>query len=102
MEKLIELLNEYEEKYRDFHFIGEWRMGNELSEFEIAFIISKKFWFIQWLVENEKIDTTNLQDYWDRWEMWIWVFANMYKSDLIILTLAIQDNPIEFLASILK
>ena len=97
MEKLIELLKEYDNE----EFWEALYMENKVYANDFL-IISKKYWFIKWLVENEKIDTTNLQDYWDRWEMWIWVFANMYKSDLIILTLSIQDNPIEFLISILK
>ena len=107
MEKLINLLQEFYWENRKFSeenwilTMTNW-VENLSGAYAQTYIISKQGWFIQWLVENEKIDTTNLQDYWDRWEMWIWVFNNMYKSDLIILTLSIQDNPIEFLVSILK
>ena len=101
MEKLIELLNEYEEKYRDFHFVWDWNEWREFTEFEVAFIISKKFWFIKWLVENEKIDLesycriTSVERKWEE---------DVYRDevDSLLMLLSIQDEPIEFLVSILK
>ena len=96
MEKLIELLNEYaygehkELYYRD----------GEMVEINSERVISKKFWFIQWLVENEKIDFS-----------WEWKLSselvNLFERKLdnaewVIALLSIQDNPIEFLVSILK
>ena len=122
-EKLLDLLSEYMEeiKWRDVEitsvgwekyeweirkfiveYIDEYNDEEEKSYIWVGRLISKKFWFIKWLVENEKINNTALQEYWDRWEMWMWVFSNMYNSDIVILTLSIQDEPIEFLVSILK
>ena len=103
MEKLIELLNEYEkdglnefEKYterwyceRTYQILsGKWENNNELKPCEI---ISKSYWFIQWLVENEKIDL-------DEFSIIDWF--DDYES--LLMRLAIDDEPLEFLASILK
>jgi hypothetical protein len=54
-----------------------------------AYLISKKYWFIKWLVENEKIDENKIFN--DCW---------LYYS--VLMKLAIQDEPIKFLISILK
>lgn len=96
MEKLIELLNEYaygehkELYYRD----------GEMVEINSERVISKKFWFIQWLVENEKIDLMKLKK---------WIEDNKFYcakwgkiTNMLLMLLSIQDNPIEFLISILK
>ena len=60
-------------------------------------LISKKFEFIKWLVENDKIDFRKLDDNPD----WYDIDTGKEYLDLIAL-LSIQDNPIEFLTSILK
>lgn len=60
-------------------------------------LISKSFWFIQWLVENDKIDLTKLEDNSDWY--WIELWDDCYE---VLALLSIQDNPIEFLISILK
>ena len=67
-------------------------------------LISKKFWFIKWLIDNDKIVL------WD-------IALTVYNLDLrvgkhtyteypiyesLLMLLAIQDNPIEFLVSILR
>ena len=107
MEKLIELLNDYNTDTRNLARVEE-------------LIISKKFWFIQWLVENEKIDLDkswlDIKDYLSynkRYDKWI-VMAENYDNDTfvvrefyspyeqLLMLLSIQDNPIEFLISILK
>ena len=128
MEKLIELLNEYhhfnsdliyywwDEEYERVYFhselpeeqkkklwdalfndgIDEQRVGNE-------WLCSKKFWFIKWLVDNDKIDRVQktkefrLQielDNWSYWELW--------GEARLLMLLSIQDEPIQFLVSILK
>ena len=104
MEHLIELLNEYaygehkELYYRD----------GEMVEINSERVISKKFWFIQWLVENEKIEWRKVIE--KEIESWLKLvrvkdFPNKVieedKEELLML-LSIQDNPIEFLVSILK
>ena len=69
----------------------------------VLLIISKEYWFIKWLVENEKIDLDKLpirlEEYYQNTE------AVGYVTDdenILLMELAIQDNPIEFLISILK
>ena len=60
-------------------------------------LISKKFEFIKWLYENDKIDFRKLDDNPD----WYDINTNREYLDLVAL-ISIQDNPIEFLISILK
>ena len=119
--KLLELLNEYhhfnsdliyywwDEECEKFYFhtelpeeqkkklwdalindgIDEQRVGNE-------WICSKKFWFIKWLVENDKIDLDEIPYLTD--EHW-WGF-NEYEE--VIMILSISDTPIENLILYLK
>ncbi len=118
MEKLLQLLNEYEMLiWTDrvwwwaiddgaFFCTRKSKKGNLIvqhsSEYEaISQIISKKFWFIEWLVDNDKIDIQ-------------WTKNLLYESEIfnllpytnlmerLIMYLAIQDDPIDFLVSILK
>lgn len=109
MKKLIKFLNEYQtEKKSKFKF----------SSYDInssAFIIEKnprmvlweetivciRFWFIQWLVDNDKIDIQWAKNLLYESE----IFNPLPYTDLaerLIMYLAIQDDPIEFLSSILK
>ena len=112
MEKLIELLNEYEkswlnefEKYNNAGIVEwvehtKWNLywrywGNTWS---YMVVISKEYGFIKWLVDNEKIDKhqVHILCWTDDMEY------NYSEEELILMELAIQDNPIEFLVSILK
>ena len=115
MEKLIELFKDYVENYWndtkdptiDIGVIYDWQWFYVGARFySDEKVLSKKFWFIKWLVDNDKID----------FEKPIWEFANKYKlivpddfylkelskEDELLMLLSIQDNPIEFLISILK
>jgi len=94
MEKLIELLNEYEkwdvwdydeEMWRPYYWWGDG------CDYE-AYLISKKYWFIKWLVENEKVKEIRPIE-----EEKIYT-----QEELLLMTLAIQDEPIRFLCDILK
>ena len=101
MEKLIELLNEYQ--YWVFVYENEqlrFRMWSKVKIWAEPILISKSFWFIKWLVENDKIDDDKCD-----------IINEIYNDELpskytrydgILMWLAIQDNPIEFLISILK
>ena len=60
-------------------------------------LISKKFGFIKWLIENDKIDFRKLDDNPD----WYDINTNREYLDFVAL-LSIQENPIDFLVSILK
>lgn len=117
--KLIELLNEYEKEknpkteykwfssyYKPlcywFKVPFQWWHDNweDYSE-EIA--TSKQYWFIKWLVENDKIDR---EQFYDKARKIITDFDLKWEYEWacneIIMLLSIQDNPIEFLVSILK
>lgn len=118
MEKLLNLLNEYEKViWTDrvwwwaiddgaFFCTRKSKKGNLIvqhsSEDEaILQIISKKFWFIQWLVDNDRIDIQWAKNLLYESE----VFNSQPYTDLaerLIMYLAIQDDPINFLSSILK
>ena len=121
MEELIELLNEYEkdwlnefEKYTERWYCertkqilcGKWENNNELTPYEI---ISKQYWFIKWLVENEKIDLEKVINgaYWCFPIIYIEYMQELYSDneslyESLLMLLAIQDEPISFLISILK
>ena len=73
-----------------------------------AVVISKKFWFIKSLVENDKIDINKIHKIWYIWghDGYIWYDIcceeprpNDYEC--LIMELSIQDKTIEFLISIL-
>ena len=118
MEKLLELLNEYEKViWTDrvwwwaiddgaFFCTRKSKKGNLIvqhsSEDEaILRIISKKFWFIERLIANDKIDIQWAKNLLYESE----IFNPLPYTDLaerLIMYVSIQDEPIEFLISILK
>ena len=109
--KLLELLNEYEKKELKSEFY-EWEKwiwwdtnlfrrdtrdeewSHIYSTTADTYVISKKYGFIWWLVENDKIDKTELY-----FECEI---ADLNLVDKALMLLSIQDKPIEILISILK
>lgn len=129
MEKLIELLNEYhhfnsdliyywwDEECEKFYFhielpeeqkkklwdalindgIDEQRVSNE-------WVCSKKFWFIKWLVENDKIDRDKVKENWIKHNGRIDV-DGLYRYSVyerVLMLLSISDTPIDDLISYLK
>ena len=112
MEKLIELLNEYERSKGTNLEIKVWGClywslsylwyGNSYSN---LLCISKSYYFIQRLVENDKIDRSkvlisfSMAEYDGLWNMyWHWVDRNQR----LLMILAISDTPIEDLISYLR
>lgn len=99
MEKLIMLLDIYEEEVVWVHSVWD-----KITEKEEAWICSKKFGFIKWLVDNDKIDRPKawlkIKDLWD--EYWWFGIYSWIHIECLIMLLSIQDNSIEFLISILK
>ena len=93
--KLVDYFNQWREEkfWEKWHFTYTMR-------FDHAHIISKKFWFIQWLVDNDKIDNSKFYD--KNILKWFMTLTKEEKADSIIMNLSIQSNPIEFLISILK
>ncbi len=117
MEKLIELLNEY------INTIDWWDDLNEYNDVDILdggtllevnwryhdieYLYTKRFGFIKWLVDNDKIETNKYENILDRIEYYSQSEEEQkrhYYSDYesLLMLLAIQDEPIEFLISILK
>jgi hypothetical protein len=77
----------------------KWDKENKFYEENL---ISKKFWFIKWLVENDKIDRSKvLEEIWSCIKIsWLWPHYSFYSALLMIL--AVSDTPIEDLISYLK
>ena len=116
MKKLIELLNEYEiekeksewvnvDAYVEFKWdynynrlvrydeTDHWEWDNLYWDTAVAYLTSKSFWFIKWLVENDKIDKSKVFSFIDT--------ADKPYEDILCL-LALSDEPIEDLISYLK
>ena len=99
MEKLIELLNEYdkglyiEEQWE--YFKPTWNMirweDDTFQKLTPAELCSKKFWFIRWLVKK----------WYTTLEYWNW-FKNSVSEKTLITICAISDDPTGVLISYLK
>ena len=99
MDKLLELLNEYQEqkgseirfkRIDDSDFFVCWDdvwLGYET-------ILSKKFGFIKWLVDNDKIDLLRLDNR--------IALSEFNKVERVLMALSISDTPIDDLISYLK
>lgn len=115
MEKLLELLNQYEKKIKKSEFY-EWEKwiwwdtnlfrrdtrdeewSHIYSDTADTYVISKKYGFIKWLVDNNKIDKRQVH-------ILCWtddMEYNYSERELVLMELAIQDTPINFLISLLK
>lgn len=112
MERLRGLLREYSYKNHDYHWIyysdGSFNYCNvawtdhDLSMEEIGMVIkSKEYWFIEWLVKERKIayDIPNNSDLYRAFEL---ACISLDNADYITMLLSIQENPIDYLVSILK
>jgi len=110
MEKLLKLLNEYqEERDSEYRFISieDWDFFKITSVLWTWLwaetVFSKKFLFIRRLVENNKLEMEKLEY---KYQDLVYELeqSDFYKSreDFALMLLSIQDNPVEFLVSILK
>ena len=95
MEKLLDLLNEYSSR---------WYYNKEDIQWQVkAWILSKEYWFIKWLVDNDKIDR---ERFYDKARNIISDFDLKWKyewaSNEVIMLLAISDTPIYDLISYLR
>lgn len=118
MGELIELFKEYVDNHwtdtkdieKEYWVIDYWQWFQYWTrEYLYEIIVSKKFWFIKWLVKNDKIDRENwglLDNCMSEFDRYPISFDNKklnYRAvDMLLMLLSIQDNPIEFLISILK
>lgn len=128
MEKLFDLLKQHCRKrywFKDnddleidtdsvcFHLYLKWE---RLFPIRVETVICKEFWFIKWLDENNKIDCNKSiftvdWDY-DRDDVIYAIERQNYyilneqywvdSTDCILMLLSIQDEPIQFLISLLK
>lgn len=98
--KSFEFIN-YDEEYNTFRIIP-WIYLKELSPETIT---GKRFWFIEWLVEKNIIDYHKVGEIVDTYK-WSLREKAYVVSDCVVesmlMILAIQDTPIDFLVSILK
>lgn len=102
MEKLLDLLNEFKEgkgfkftRYDEQYWMFDTNLnmdGNTSLPEET--ITCKKFWFIKWLVDNDKLNL-NDSSKWDR-------FIAFTLEEYLLMILAIDDSPIYVLNSFLK
>lgn len=96
MDKLIKLLNKYAHtdfvKYKDWCF--EEIYGWEWMWYSDVEIISKDFWFIQWLAEHSMLNVTKIDAR--------IALLDFNVTDRILMALAISDNPIELLVDCLR
>ena len=106
--KLIELLNEYDDwmvSWYEEYFPTEWLFVTNAGQwFREEFILGKRYWFIKWLVQNNKINIERLHKIVDyRLEIKEnYVNAHDYNSDCLLMLLSISDTPIEDLISYLR
>ena len=107
IEKVLSLLNEFEtpkswvvfKSYDDYDGTFYWVDCD--GETEIAWsdsmILSKRFQFVEWLVDNDKI-----KDYYEWNEEIDYVREKYSEYESLLMLLSINDNPISFLISLLK
>lgn len=104
MEKLIELLNEYniELHWVDRAYKDGFNLAYEqeyMRDFRVAYLISKSFWFIKRLVDNDKINYLKIQLVFKYYYLDVVAYSD-YESTLMLL--AISDNPIDLLCEMLN
>lgn len=104
MEKLIELLNEYDKiKWDKEEPIYNWKIAIKTKIYQ-TYLVSARYWFIKWLVENDKIDTDIVYKKWflaktyDKDE--VWEYFEPYEE--ILMLLSISSSPIDDLISYLR
>lgn len=117
MEKLLELMNDYAHTYADhyddtgreieikflehtdncFIYYCDWKFDGLVDDT----VISKRFGFIGRLVKNDKIDFDGIQNVFYRNKRYK-EYRDYSDYESLLMLLAIQDNPIDFLISILK
>ena len=92
--KLVDLYNErWKEKWGDDELCFTYEM-----RFDTVHLISKEMGFIKRLVENDKI---NLEKEIKNSEL-NWLHEHYFREDCLIMLLARQDEPINFLIQLLK
>ena len=103
MEKLIELLNEFnKEKWWHPWLLYEWFW---VRKWDLNFIFNhSKFPFIKWLVDNDKIDIEKVIDTAKSSVIDTYYYEEGIDDIYIplLMVLAVEDTPIEYLLSVIK
>lgn len=113
MEKLINLLNEYEAIRHKTSIVADiwWWEKDRLSylglntHYSELLCISKGYEFIEWLVKNNNIDRDKIiekSDFMPIVSNKVWDFLQPTEEQELLMLLAISDNPISDLISYLK
>lgn len=76
-------------RYSTVYGVYMWNENWEEEPIDEVIIISKKFWFIEWLYK-----TKQFQNEYNRWDY--------EPREYIIMILSVSDAPIERLASLIK
>ena len=104
MEKLMKYVEEMQKEWINIC----WPQFQQYDLVEMC-LISKHYWLIKWLVDNDKIDFDNrdLKDeFMLEFERYPVFQGNTYNWDFnengMIMLLSIQEDPISFLISVLK
>ena len=96
MEKLIKLLNEYDDN--NWGVTDYWalfnRMNEWISETEYLQVISKEFWFIQRLAKHFKLNISKIDAR--------IALSDFNATDRMLMALAISEDPITLLVDCLK
>ena len=96
MEKLVALLNEYDEAMEWTY--EDWVLDCKLHLYEyMAFewICSSYYWFIDWLIQEDKVKDFDLVLKNSEGD-----FYSKYQS--LLMLCSIEDKPISFLIEVLK
>ena len=107
MEKLLKLLNEYrlEKGVSEYtkYIPANWCFTHKSRYYDhYSWVISKKFWFIDRLVGQNKVEFDRARDRSDFPLLYAGWWELYSDAEVIIATLSVEDDPIEFLVSILK
>lgn len=101
-EKLSKI--EYEEKSDCFYWIYQplpWMKLEQGQILDSSTVLSKKFQFIQWLVENDKINRWRVENNQDYAE-YLWNLPlEEYGTEVLLMLLSIADEPIDYLCNLL-
>ena len=110
--KLIELLNEYEKSVTEIPVYwwqtnGMFQYWSYIQQVSVMYMISKHYGFIKWLVDNDKIDIDKYYEFMTNENIdisnacWELDMDKEFYYELLMI-LAVQDNSIEFLISVMK
>ena len=92
-------------RFTSYDWINKvFNLSNGCS-FWVEFVLSKRYWFIEWLVKKDKIDFYKVSQSENELEVDVNVYRSSFEDDnyyWLLMILSIQDEPIEFLISVLK